>query len=114
MFGHFVNRIYPIGFEIKDPTYTDRSASYLDIHIEFDSEERLKTKPYDKRDHFNFPIVNFPFICSNFPAEPIYGVYIYISVDAIFLGKFPGRYHELVDRYGISVSQMTTDLFHLW
>jgi hypothetical protein len=25
---------------------------------------------------FKFPIVNFPFICSNIPAEPpIYGVY---------------------------------------
>ena len=24
-----------------------------------------------------------------------------------------GRHHDLVDRYGISVSQMTTDIFHL-
>ena len=23
------------------------------------------------------------------------------------------RHHDLVDRYGISVSQMTTDMFHL-
>jgi hypothetical protein len=29
---------------------------------------RLRTKLYDKRDDFNFPIVNFPFICSNIPA----------------------------------------------
>ena len=29
------------------------------------------------------------------------------------LRKFYGRHHELVDRYGISVSQMTTDMFHL-
>jgi hypothetical protein len=28
-------------------------------------------------------------------------------------GKFYGRHHDLVDRYGISVSQMTTDMFHL-
>jgi hypothetical protein len=46
-FGDFVYRIYPIELEIKDSTYTDRSASYRDTHIEFDSEERLKTKPYD-------------------------------------------------------------------
>jgi hypothetical protein len=26
---------------------------------------------------------------------------------------FCGRHHDLVDRYGISVSQMTTDMFHL-
>jgi hypothetical protein len=64
-FGDFVDRIYPIEIEIKDTTYSDRSASYLDIHLEIDSERRLRTKLYVKRDDFNFPIVNFPFICSN-------------------------------------------------
>jgi hypothetical protein len=29
------------------------------------------------------------------------------------LRKFYGRHHDLVDRYGISVSQMSTDMFHL-
>jgi hypothetical protein len=29
------------------------------------------------------------------------------------LWKFYGRHHDFVDRYGISVSQMTTDMFHL-
>ena len=27
--------------------------------------------------------------------------------------NFDGRHHDSVDRYGISVSQMTTDMFHL-
>jgi hypothetical protein len=75
-FGNFVDRIYPIELEIKDTTDTDRSASYLDLHPEIDSERRLKTKFYDIRDDFNFPIMNFPFICSNIPAAPAYGVYI--------------------------------------
>ena len=56
----FIDRIYPIELETKDTTYTDRPASYLDIHLEIDSEGRLKTKRYDKRDDLNFPIVNFP------------------------------------------------------
>jgi hypothetical protein len=34
------------------------------------------TKLYDKRDDFNFLIVNFPFICSKIPAATAYGVYI--------------------------------------
>ena len=29
------------------------------------------------------------------------------------LRKFYGRHHDLVDRYGISVSQLTTDMFYL-
>ena len=84
-FGDFVDRIYPIELEINDTTYTDRSASYLDLHLEINSEDRLRTRRYDKRDDFNFPIVNFPFICSNIPAAPAYGVHcIYLSDDTIF------------------------------
>jgi hypothetical protein len=79
-FGDFVDRIYPIELEIKDTTEIDRSASYLNLHLEIDSEGRLRTKLYDKRDDFNFPIVNIPFICSNIPVAPAYGVYIYLSI----------------------------------
>ena len=75
-FGDFVDRIYPIELEIRDTTDTDRSASYLDLHLEIDSDGRLRTKLYDKRDDFNFPIVNFPFICSNILAASAYGVCI--------------------------------------
>ena len=38
---------------------TDRSASYLNLHLKIDSEGRLRTKLYDKRDDFNFPFVNY-------------------------------------------------------
>ena len=120
---------------------TDRSASYLNLHLEMDSEGWLRTKLYDKRDDFNFPIVHFPFICSNIPAAPAYGVYIsqlirysracgsYVDfldrglllLNQVFLlvklkssrRTFYGRHHDLVNRYGISVSQITTDMFHL-
>ena len=36
----------------------------------------LSTKLYDKRDDFDFRIVNFPYISSNIPESPAYGVYI--------------------------------------
>jgi hypothetical protein len=39
--------------EIQDILDTARSASYLDIHLDIDSEGRLRTKLYDKRDEFN-------------------------------------------------------------
>ena len=45
--GDFVDRIE---VEIKGTTYTARSASYLDLHLEIDSEGRLRTKLYDKRE----------------------------------------------------------------
>ena len=57
---------------------TDRasSASFLDLYLEFDDSGQLSTKIYDKRDDFNFKIINFPNMCSNIPASPAYGVYI--------------------------------------
>ena len=47
-FGDFVDRIYPIELEINDTTDTDRYASYLGLHLEIDSEDRLRKKLYDK------------------------------------------------------------------
>jgi len=43
----FVDRIYPIELEKKDTTDTTRSASYLDLHLEINSEGRLRMKLYD-------------------------------------------------------------------
>ena len=78
-FEDFVDRIYPIGHEEKETTNTARCASYLDLHLEIDSEGWLRTLRYDKRDDFNFPIVNCPFICSTIPAASAY-----LSVDPKF------------------------------
>jgi hypothetical protein len=49
-FGDFVDHIYPIELEIKDTTDTDRSDSFLDLHLEIDSEGRIRMQLYDKRD----------------------------------------------------------------
>jgi hypothetical protein len=43
-FGDFVDRIYHIKLEIKDTTDTDSSASCVDLHLEIDSEVRLKER----------------------------------------------------------------------
>ena len=42
-FGEFVDRLYPIELEINDTTHTERSASYLDLHLKIDSKGRLRT-----------------------------------------------------------------------
>ena len=60
--------MYPIEPEIKDTTNTDRSAPYINLHLKIDSERRLRTRLYDKRDDFNFAIVNFQFMRSTIPA----------------------------------------------
>jgi hypothetical protein len=75
-FAEFLPSIYPPELEIKETTATASSASYLDIYLEFDDSGKLSTKIYDKRDDFNFKIINFPNMCSNIPASPAYGTYI--------------------------------------
>ncbi|WP_435329616.1 hypothetical protein, partial [Klebsiella pneumoniae] len=66
----------PSELEIKDTTESSSSASYLVLYLKKDTQERLHLKLYDKRDDFNFSIVNFPFLCSNIPASPAYGVFV--------------------------------------
>ena len=75
-FTEFLPLIYPPELEVKETTDTASSASFLDLYLEFDDSGQLSTKIYDKRDDFNFKIINFPNMCSNIPASPAYGVYI--------------------------------------
>ena len=134
-----------VNHDVLGKTNGCESCCAMLSHLEIDSGVRFRTKLYDKRYDFNFPIVNFPFICSNIPAAPAYGVYIshmitysracgfyqdFLDRGLLLTRKllkqgFPliklkssfrkvyGGHHELVDRYGISVSQMTIDIFRL-
>ena len=58
---------------LKRTTESDTKLSYLDVSISI-CHGKFVTEVYDKRDNFN--IVNYPFMCSNIPARPTYGVYI--------------------------------------
>ena len=75
-FAEFLPLIYPPELEVKETTDTASSASFLDLYLEFDDSGQISTKIYDKRNDFNFKIINFPNMCSNIPASPAYGVYI--------------------------------------
>ena len=74
-FEEYLEFIYPCELEIKETTETAASSSYLDCYLYIDNG-KLTTRLYDKLDDFNFPIVNFPFLSSNIPSAPAYGVYI--------------------------------------
>ena len=50
-------------------------------------------KLYNKRDYFNFPIVNFPF--SNIPEAPAHVIYI---SQLIRYSRACGSYHDFLDR----------------
>ena len=54
---------------------SDTEASFLDSHLSV-SDGFVKTKICDKRDDFEFDIVNFPFLDGDVPRSTSYGVYI--------------------------------------
>ena len=62
--------------EIKDMTESNTSASYLDLLLSIGRDGQLCTALYGKRKDFNFHITNFPFLSSDIPTSPAYGVFI--------------------------------------
>ena len=120
--------IFHIKLEKQKSTET---ASYLYLYLEIDSEGLglvEKKNLYDKRDtcNFNFPIVNFPYICtcSNIPIEPAYGICI---SQLIKYSRACGFYRNFLDRGLLLTSKLRNqgflvvnlklplmDIFHLW
>ncbi|KAK3102689.1 hypothetical protein FSP39_013152 [Pinctada imbricata] len=75
-FADYLSSIYPSELEVKETIETNNSPSYLDIMLSYDTDGHMNTSLYDKRDYFNFSITNFPFLSSNIPSSPAYGVFI--------------------------------------
>ena len=67
----------------------------MDLRLEVDGNHKLSTSLFDKRDDFNFPIVNFTFIGSNIPASPAYGVFV---SQLIRYARANSRYQDFIHR----------------
>ena len=65
----------PKELKISETTESTSVASYLNLLFIRDNRNNITTKLYDKHDTFGFHIVNFPFMSSNIPSAPAYGVY---------------------------------------
>ena len=74
-FDSMVNRIYPSELQLNKANVSDAEVVFLDIYLSI-SDGFVKTKIYDKRDDFDFDIVNFPFLDGDVPRSAAYCVYI--------------------------------------
>ena len=70
-----VNHIYPSELQINKARVSDTVALFLESCLSI-SDGFVKTKIFNKRDYFDFDIVNFPFLDSDVPHSTSYGVYI--------------------------------------
>ena len=74
-FDNMVNRIFSSELQLNKANVSDTEASFLDLHLSI-SDGFVKTKIYDKRDDFDFDIVNFSFLDGDAPRSISFGVYI--------------------------------------
>ena len=74
-FEGMVNRIYPPELQLNKANTSDTEAPFLDLHLSI-SNGFFSSKIYDKRDDFDFDIVNFTFLDGDVPRSTSYGVYI--------------------------------------
>ena len=74
-FKHMVYRIYPAELHLNKANASDTEAAFLDLNVSI-HYDIVSTKIFDKRDDFNFDIVNVPFLDGDAPRRPSYGVYI--------------------------------------
>ena len=71
-----VNQIYPSESQLNKANTSDTEGPFLDLHLSI-SNGFVSPKIYDKRNDFDFDIVNFPFLDGDVPRRPSYGVYIF-------------------------------------
>ena len=74
-FDQMVDRIYPTELQLNRANSSDTEAPFLDLNICI-SNGTVSTKIYDKRDDFDFDIVNFSFLDGGVPRRTSYGVYL--------------------------------------
>ena len=63
-FLDYLKEIYPSQLTVEKANKSDHLVDYLDLTFIIDSGGKLSTRLYDKRDDFDFHIVNFPFLSS--------------------------------------------------
>ena len=74
-FDNTVSQIYPSELQLNKTNTSDTEAAFLDLHLSI-SSDIVSTKIYEKRDDFDFEIVNFPFLHGDVPRSISYGVYM--------------------------------------
>ena len=67
-FEGMVKRIYPPELQLSKSNTSDTEAPFLDSHLPI-SNGFVSSKIYDKRDEFDFDIVNFPILDGDLPGS---------------------------------------------
>ena len=72
--GAMKEEIYPPELVCNKENVGDKKATFLDMETSV-VDRRFVTKTYDKRESYDFDIVNYPDLSGNIPQSSAYGVY---------------------------------------
>ena len=99
----FISDIYSKELTISEIKESTSIASYLDLLFIRNKYNNITTKLDDKRDACGFHIVNFPFMSSNIPSAPAYGVY---ASQLIRYARCCSNYSDFLLRFRALVSRL--------
>ena len=129
-FEGMVDQIYPPELRLNKANISNTEAPFLDLHL-YVANGFVSSKIYDKRDDFDFDIVNFPFLDGDVPRRASYGVYISQLIrfarvcnhvtdfnarnkclTAKLLqsfSKFYRRHYELISKYNVGLKTLLSE-----
>jgi hypothetical protein len=98
----YMSDIYPTELKLVPDESDGKKVPFLDLLIKIEESRHISTSIYDKRDSFDFPIVNFPVLTGNIPCKSSYGVFVGELVRyaraCTYLGDFKHRITILVKK----------------
>ena len=97
----YMSDIYPKELVLVPDDTDSQSCPFLDLQVII-TGGIITTSIYDKRDAFDFPIVNFPTLSGNIPKKSSYGVFtgelVRYARACSFLKDFKSRTFSLVQK----------------
>ena len=103
----FMSEIYPEELVLVPDDTDGKSCPFLDMNVNI-IDQIISTSIYDKRDAFDFPIVNFPNLSGNIPKNSSCGVFI---GELIRYARACSYFEDFEFRALSLVSKLTTQCF---
>ena len=107
-FDNMVSQIYPSELQLCKTNTSDTEAAFLDLHLSTCIyKDIVSTKIYDKRDDFDFEIVNSPCLDGDVPClltqKLLKQGYRYHKLYKTF-SKFYRRYYDLISKFQVALN----------
>lgn len=108
LLGQIWSNIYPVEMQLES-TSSNNTCTFLDLSICL-INGKIQYKSYDKRNDFNFTIINYPNLNGNIPTGPSYGVF---SSQLIRFCDINSKLNEFQDDVQILIKKLIKQNFKL-